>query len=236
MSTSEKGFGAKLQKAQNLLNILSSFQNYTPPRPEESITSMQQLTAALEVLNTSEATQRENYRSAVDTRRKAFTGSPGSIEKLLSPIYNAVTAQYGKQEKQAVLVAEIIRKFRGSKKANAPADPLSVKLKAPVSSSERSFGALTKHFGDLVSTLSQYGDYNPSNPQLSVAALQQKQQQLPQYSAAVVNSEQALRLTRIERTGQYEELSDRVQRIKQYVRAQYGLHSPEHTSVKSIKA
>ena len=235
-STTEKGFGAKLQQAQNLINVLGSFQNYHPPRNEESVQEMQQLTADLEALNTSQAAQSENYRYAVDIRLKAFNKSPGSVQKLLSPIYSAVKAQFGKDAKEAVFIAGIIRKIRGTKLVKKPAVPSDSKVKAPISTSEQSYGSLTKLFGDLVTTLAQYPAYNPSNPELSVAFLQQKQQSLSQLSADVVSYEQVLRLTRIERVSRYEELRDRVSRIKQYVKAQYGNNSPEHLSVRSTKA
>ena len=233
-STTENGFGARVRKAQDVLIHISSLPVYNPPRQEESLIEIEALINEVLAFNTTEAVQKENYMTAADLRMKAFEKGQESVEKLMSPISAAVVAQFGKESKQAAMVSAIIKKVRGSKAKKAPEDP-ATGAKPAASQSETSYGAQTKSFSDLVSVLTQFPNYDPSNPALKVAALQQTAATLTQLNDDVTAKAGLLRTTRKERLIRYQQLSQGIQRIKAYLKAEYGLASNEYTAIKSIR-
>ena len=232
-STSETGFGPKIRRAQDLLVFLNGYPVYNPPRSEESLAEMTLLINDISSLNDIESLQMNDYRLAVDNRQNAFRNDPGSIRKLLSPLANAVVAQFGKSAKQTILIMEIVNKIRSTKvtKPKAPEGG----AKPPVSKSEQSYGSLAKAFADLVTAVSQLPGFNPSNTALTIPALQQKVTELAQLSDDVAQRTQVLGVTKSKRADKYEILHDRVQRIKAYIKAHYGIASQEYKSIRALR-
>ena len=233
-STSENTFGAKLRRAQDLLTFIVGFLGYAPPRTQESVASMTTLINSIVATNGTESSQQENYKAAVDNRQAAFSKKTGSIEKLLSPIKGAVEAQYGKKSTEAVTVNAIIKKMRATKLTKAPVDPTKPAQEKTISQSERSYGSMTQFFNDIVNSLTQFTAFNPSSNALKIAALQTTATQLTNLNNAVAQKIQTLKTTRASRLNQYADLKDRVQRIKAYVKAQYGNNSTEYNLIKGL--
>jgi hypothetical protein len=233
-STSETSFGAKLGKAQDLVTYITGFTGYAPPRAQESVASMTTLINSIVAINATESSQQENYKVAVNNRQAAFSKKTGSVDKLLSPIKGAVDAQYGKKSIEATTINAIIKKMRATKLIKVPADPTKPEQAAAISQSERSYGSITQSFNDIINTLSQFTDYAPTNNTIKVATLQTLATQLTTLNNAVIQKIQPLETTRATRLTQYTDLKDRVQRIKSYVKAQYGNSSTEYNMIKGI--
>ena len=234
VSISENTFGAKLRRAQDLLTFITGFVGYTPPRTQESVASMTTLINSIVTTNSSESSQQENYKVAVDARQAAFSIKNGSVEKLLSPIKGAVEAQYGKKSTEAVVVNAIIKKMRATKLKKAPADPTKPAQEKAISQSERSYGSITQFFNDIVSNLTQFTAFNPSNNTIKIVALQTISTQLTTLNNAVAQKIQPLKTIRASRLNQYADLKDRAQRVKAYVKAQYGNNSTEYNLIKGL--
>lgn len=234
VSTSENTFGARLRRAQDLVTFISGFSTYAPPRPQESIAGMTTLINTIISGNASESSLQQNYKAAVDARVAAFTAAPGSVEKLLSPIRGAVVAQYGKISTEADAIRAIVKKIRATKLTKAPADPTKPSQEKTISQSERSYGSITQFFNDIINTLTQFNAYNPSSPSLKIVSLQAIATQLTTLNNTVAQKTQQLKAIRLTRQNQYAELSDRAQRIKAYVKAQYGNTSAEYNLVKGL--
>lgn len=233
-STTENTFGAKLRRAQDLLTFISGFTNYAPPRSEESIDRMGNLINSIITTNSTESSYHANYKVSVDKRQSAFSKSEGSVEKLISPIKGAIDAQYGKKSTEAEVVNSIIKKMRATKLTKSPADPTKEKQEATVSQSERSYGSMTQFFNDIVSKLSQFQGYNPSNNILKIDSLKSIATHLTTLNNEVAKNTQLLKTIRTTRQEQYADLKDRVQRIKSYVKAQYGVQSTEYNLIKGL--
>ena len=234
-SVTESSFGARLRRAQDLLTYISGFKKYEPPRNEESITNLTALIDSIISVNTSEAGQRENYRNIVAQRQAAFSRQGDSVQKLLSPIKGAVEAQYGKKSPEATNLNSIIKKMRATKIVKAPADPTNPANEKAVSQSERSYGSVTQFFNDIVSTVSQFGAYNPSNEILKLTSLQTTAARLTTLNNDVAQKTQLLKTTKADRLAKYEVLRDSAQRIKAYIRAEYGIGSSEYKLIKGLK-
>ncbi len=234
-SKSEISFGARLRKAQDLLQYINNFPNYAPPRPEESVIGFDTLLTQIVSINTAETQYQQDYSQTVTLRQNAFLKQPGSIDKLLSPIKGAVEAQYGKNSREAELINAIIKNMRASKLIKPPIDPTASTAPTTISQSERSYGSLTQFFKDIINTLTQFNNYNTSNTQLTIAGLQATATQLDTLNNTVAQQYQALKVARDKRRDTYTELKDRVQRIKAYVKSQYGNNSTEYRTIKNIK-
>jgi len=233
-SKSENSFGARLRKSQDLLQYVTNFLNYAPPRPEESVTGFTSFLNDIEDSNTIEMQAQQDYSQTVTLRQKAFTKEGTSVDKLLSPIKGAVEALYGKNSREAELLNAQIRTIRKSKLIKPPIDPTATTAAHTISQSERSYGSMTQHFKDIINTLTQFNGYICSNPLLTIVGLKATAQQLDTLNNTVAQQYQALKIARSKRQSAYTELSERMQRIKAYIKSQYGNSSIEYKTVKSL--
>ena len=233
-TTSENSFGAKLRKSQDMVTYISGFTNYNPPRSQETVSALNELISSIIATNATETSQRQNYKQAVDSRQTAFSKNTGSVEKLLSPIKGSIESQYGKKSTEASAVNATIKKMRATKLTKAPVDPAKEKQEKTISQSERSYGSMTNFFNDIVNTLTQFPEYNPSNDPIKIASLKETASQLTTLNNTVAQKVQLLKSTRTSRQNLYDDLKDRVQRIKSYVKSQYGNNSPEYNLIKGL--
>jgi len=233
-SLSEKSFGSRLLNAQNILTYIQALADYEAPQATESIISFKKLQDDIIESNTKESELKQNYRKAVKNRQSTFYDLDTSLFKLLPPIRGAVIAAYGKNSQEADSVTAIINKIRASKIIQPPAPAEGQEAPQTISTSQKSYGSLTKSFNDLINTLTQLGGYHPSNPNLQIANLQAFAITLDTLNFEVAQSYQKLAFERQNRLNLYKDLSQRVQRIKSYIQAQYGLTSKIYSLVKGL--
>jgi len=233
MANQESSYGARLHKSQDLLTYVNGFGQYDPPREEETIDELTSLVDVIVDSNMEVAQKLEHYREAVNARQLAFKESEYSLKKITGLVRFAVEAQFGKTSVQAKDLASVIRKISGTKLTKAPLDP-NGNQQRKVSTSQQSYGSLTQHFNDLVATVGEFQDYTSSNPELTLEGLQAKAQELTNLNNAVTTGIQELSTARSERSNHYADLKERVQRIKSYVKAQFGIDSKEYKLIKGI--
>lgn len=231
-STSERSFGARLRHAQDLTAYLSGFVNYNPPRPEETIDSVNTLISNMVAANSEETVVQQTYNGFVTNRYETFRTNDLSLFKILSPIRNSVVAQYGKDSVQYKQIDTIIGKIR-SKKLNKVINAENY-TEAKVSQSEQSYGSSTQFFSDLVNTLSTFPNYNPTRPELKVAQLQVFLASLTDLNNSVAVNYQKLKAAKTVRREFYIDLAARGTRIKAYVKANYGASSSEYGLIKNL--
>lgn len=234
-SISENTFGAKLRNAQDLVNIIQGFTGYTPPRTQETVANMNILINSIITANTSTANTSQQYKSAVTARQVAYRGTSTSIEKLLSPLKGAIDAQYGKKSPESHSITNSIKTMRSTKLVKLPIDPTKENQVNAVSQSERSYGSIIQSFGNIIASLQQFKDFNPSNSNIKITALQATVTQVTTLNNNVAQRIQALKTSQTSRNALYAELKDRGQRIKSYVKAQYGNNSTEYNLIKGLK-
>ena len=234
VSTSENTFGAVLRRSQDVQTYISGFEGYNPPRPNETAEKMMTLINAIIATNGLEAVHHENYKAAVDARKAAFAETPESVQKLLYQIKGAVEAQYGKKSTEAVVINAIVKKMRDTKLQKTSDNPEKPDQAKKISQSERSFGSITQLFSNIISNLTQFNAFNPSNSAIKIPALQATAAQLTILNNDVAQKMQQLKTIRATRQKQYADLKDRVRRIKAYVKSQYGNTSTEYNLIKSL--
>ncbi len=232
-SISERTFGSRLLKAQDMATYIAGFVGYAPPRPQESVVNFDLLIGEVITANTDETAKETAYTTAVSNRHNAFRTNPNCVYKLLALINGAVSSQYGRKHSKTVQISALIRKLRTGKLIKVPASAT-----APaylLSQSEQSYGSITQAFNDIITTLTVFGDFAPSNVNLQIATLQTFSASLTTLNIVVPETRSKLKTARDKRLALYTELSDRATRIKEYVKSNYGTQSPEYALVKGLK-
>lgn len=231
-STSEVTFGSRVANAEKLLAHLQSFNGYQSLRPDDTIEALGENIRIIKSNNSEVAVRKDAFALAANRRQQLFFKSPDSVQKLLSPILATVRARFGKDSKEAALVTATATRIRSTQVSKKKSD----ETEQFVSQSERSYGSMAQAFADLLSQLAlMSGDYSPANPRIALPALQALLTSIGSAATEVTNQYNALKLLRDTRLTQYKELRDRVQRIKETVKSQYGNSSSEYTLVKSLK-
>lgn len=231
-STSEVTFGAKIANAEAVLTNLQSFTGYVAPTKNTSIVNYDALITSLKTENSSVATNKLAYSTAVDVRQKHFVKEPTSINKILSPIVASVRATMGKSAKEVADITSLMTKIRGEKPPKLKEGDTADK----VSQSERSYGSMTQNFSDIVTTLTALGaNYAVVQPNLKLPALLTKITDVTAANNLVTTNYAALKTTVDSRVKNYEALSETTQRIKESVKSQYGVASTEYKLIKGLK-
>lgn len=231
-SPSERSFGARLSRAQEMLGKISNFQNWNPPRFEESAGGFAEFINSLLAMNQEETSLEQQYNTMVKTRENLFYKDPKCITKLLAMIRGSVEAQYGKGSIEFNQIDTLVRQMRDSKPAVKAAT--ANKPAGTVSQSERSYGSLTQYFSDLVIVVSQLPGYVTNNEVLQVPYLQNLVAQANQLAIDIPMRHQMLTTSRDRRRDAYEALKERGSRIKAFTKANYGLNSTEFKQIKGI--
>lgn len=232
-SRSERTFGARLLRGQTLQQYVSNFENYVPPRYEESAAGFVEFLQQISMANSEETSIRQQYNVTVTNRAAIFRENEYSVFKILTLIRNMVVAHYGRNSLELNQVDVIIRRMRETKLITKPATEDTPEEK--ISQSEQSYGSATQMFSDLVTVLTQLPGFNPSNPLLQIGQLQNMLTQLNQLNMEAANRYQSLKSVRARRQDLYKELNERMVRIKAYVKGNYGSKSREYTLVREIK-
>lgn len=239
-SKSETTFGARVANAEKISAAVKTFTGYVAPTTDTSITNYDALIASLKTKNADVATKKTNYSAAVETRQKLFFKDKDSVLKLLSPIAAALRAKLGKTAKPVTDVMAMVVKIRGEKKAK-PKDPKAEdaqtkETKDTVSQSEKSYGSITQNFNDIVTNVTTLGtDYAPVNTNIKLPALNTKLTAITAANTGAANTFSLLKASYATRTTNYDDLSEKTQRIKEQVKSQYGVASTEYKLIKSLK-
>lgn len=231
-SNSEVSYGARLNNATTIHTHLLAFKAYAPLNQTQSAEALLANINAARDLNSNVAANRQGFSGAVETRQKLFTKDPDSLKNILPPLGAAVRSIFGKNSKVASDIAALIVKIRGEKIKKDKAEPDA----ESVSQSQRSFGSVTQHFADIVSTLQKIGgEYKPANVSVKLDNLSAKLQLINQANTNVPAAWGAYKESADDRAQLYKDLSAQVQGIKDAVKSQYGLYSTEYNLVKTLK-
>jgi len=232
-SNSETSYGARIGNAEKLIAALLNYNGYVAVKPEYSTTAYSALIADIKNQNNTVATNKQSYSLAVDNRKKIFDVNTDSIDKLLSPINGAIKVIYGRNGKEAKEVASIIAKIRGANiKKNKSATP----NEETVSQSYQSFNSRAQFFSDLIVNITNFGNnYVPANNNLTTANLTAIYKDAIDANAEVMNTFTQFIQNNNNRIDKYYELSQTAIRIKDSVKSQYGINSPEYQLIKGLK-
>jgi len=232
---SDNSFRARMGRAKEFLTYISGFENYKPPRPEENVESMGAIINELIDIMSNVASLNDLHKAAMNVRLDAFYEKDDSVQKLLVQIRAAIDALYGKTSQQATVVGKIIRDMRNVKVRKEKVDINNEVSVESVGRSEKSYGSVTFFFHEILATIQNYQDYATSNDRVSKESLKQTAEKLVAINGDVNKKYQDLDAARELRETRYIEFRNRTQRIKAYVRGQYGLNSKEYNLIRGLR-
>jgi uncharacterized protein YoxC len=236
MSTSkENSFRAKMSRANDLLTYISGFENYSPTRPEEKIEGMKTFVTQLEEINASVSSIKDNYIALVEDRRDAFDNNDDALKQLIIQIKAAVESQYGKKSSESTSINRLIAVIRSTKVKKSNPDPTTEAGEKAARKAEKSYGSMTQVLKDIIAALSNYPDYETSNERVKIPTLKETAVRLSDLNARVAKQIQDIQSVTVKRRELYEDLRGRSQRIKSYVKGQYGVKSKEYILIKGMR-
>lgn len=231
-SKSKASYSSRLTEAEKMVEFLNTFAAYEPGDEDLKPASLLADTIDLHSIQTDHTTKHFNYTQAANERRKYFDKAENSIAKLLSPIGAYVKAKMGKTSQEYIEVMNLIRKIRGEK--NIPISENS--NTETISRSEKSFGSRLIYFGDIITLLTNFNaSYYPSRTEIQVDKLQTVLNRAIDETNKVSAKLAVFKPVIQTRAEGFEALSAKVQRIKDMVKAQYGLNSSEYNLIKGLK-
>lgn len=217
---------------------------YNPSNSNIKLPAIQQALAQAQLAIQAVNAAKTNLNNATNAREVVFT----KLDSFSTRIVNALDAS-GALPQTVADAKTILRKIRGGSKRKkekseetVTSEPTEGQQLEPtprtISTSQRSFDSLVEHFARLVLLVSSDPNYNPNEPDLTIAALQTKQQGLQAANLSVQQSiaeSDSARITRDKllyypETGLVAITSD----IKKYVKSIYGSTSPEYKTISGI--
>lgn len=228
---SQASFAARLSKGKKLYQLINSFPNYASDVPEFA---PEPFKAMIDTMSLSQAQYTETHHSfaeAAHERRVVYTGHPYSLLKTITLMNAYIRGKFQKDSQIYADVNSLVKKIRGEKPIRITRDT-NTEL---ISRSEKSFGSQAENFGDLITLATQLGaDYTPINNAIKLAKLKELHMQLLQLNEQVSVKLAAFKPLIVERQNNFERLNNSANRIKDMVKAQYGVDSIEYKLLKGL--
>jgi hypothetical protein len=171
----------------------------------------------------------------VEKRKAAYRKNPDSLEKILVPVRAAVEARFGRRSVEARSVGSFISKMRSVKLSKDPVDPTNPDADKAHSTAQLSYGSMIQILNDIIAALVSFNGYDPSNEKIRIDALKERSARMNAMNNDLAVLVQQVKEKSNDRFLLFEDLRDRVLRIKSYVKSEYGIHSIEYKLIKGLK-
>jgi len=237
MSLKKAGFAERLQRARDMFSILKGFEGYNPPRTEESLEGFQAFIETLVMANKTVTDRNGGKRFKVSDRRDIYFDSVDSVMKMFTNIMLYIKSKYGQKSTEYAILKTIMNKMKTTKivksvNAESAGDQNNRK---PYNRSDRSFGSLTQYFQDFITIVLKFEGYNPDVEEYRPAGLQELLVKINKLNDEVATHKSELKTVQDERIVLFNELRDRSNRIKFYVKFKYGSDSTEYNQIRSFR-
>lgn len=231
-STSERSFAQRYTKARELAAYLDGVAAYSPSSNTLEPTKLNDLLDQIETANASVASNLSAVQTERDERLALFKGDVGLI-KLASQVrdYIASVLPAGKKARDFVKAQKIVQKMRGERLTKKPAAKEGSETPKTISTYELSFGSLLGNGRELLEVIKTVPGYSPSNNKLTVAEFTNFLNSVDAKNTLVAQKYEAYDDAVEARSSLYNELQDRITKIKLAVAAQYGKNSNEYKDV-----
>jgi hypothetical protein len=240
-NNSESGHAANVANFNNLITFVAGYgEAYNPSNSSIQLRTMQEMSAtaagAIDAVNAAVS----GNNAAVSAREIAF----GPLSKLVTRIMSFLKAS-GVPAQVYDQVNTVARKVKGTRASALikPETPAEGETPADeprqVSVSQMSYDNRVANFGKLIQLLADIVEYNPNEGDLKTESLGVLNEGLKDKNNAAITAEVSLSNARIARNNiLYTEttgLCDTALAAKNYVKAVFGVASPQYKQISAIK-
>lgn len=220
-------FGNRYTKAREFMEYLDLLPNFNPGVDNLLPNKVRELITSIEEANTSVASKNSILQTERDERLALIRGENGLISRA-SQIrdYLASILPKSKKAKDYERAQKIVQRMRGvTKKPSANADG---SLPSTNSTIEVSYGSILSSGRELLEVIKLVPGYAPSNANLTVTNFEAFLNTVSAKNSAVLQKREQFSDAVEVRANLYDELKERIKKIKSSIAAQYGKQSNEY--------
>jgi hypothetical protein len=222
-----------------LIDRVSTFPNYNPPRTDLTIEAMAALKEQANTTNNAFATAQSQFKKSISSRSTLFDG----FDSWVTRVANAIRIS-GAPAQSIAQAESIIRDLHGKRASDKLTD---AELAAAKEKGEE-VNQITVHnstidrklenLGTLAAFLTDTPEYKPNEADLTLAAIKTKHASLKTANEAYSKADAALDAARIARDqvlyNNKPNLFDTVRDVKLYAKSAYGASSAQYKSISDI--
>ena len=237
-STSEVGHLKNITNFDNLLSFCEGFGSvYNPAKESLKIPQLQSFHQLAKDHFTGAKIQKTAFDIATNSRRNGFA----DLKTFATRVLNAFSVSGA----DALAVADakaINKKIQGTSSKKSAVDETNEEntesIKS-ISNSQQSYDRLIDHFANLIEVVSQSNIYNPNEPDLQLASLETKLDDLQTLNSKLTDSYTDYSNALILRNKTlYDPLTGLVQtskEVKRYLKSIFGASSPQYKQISRIE-
>ncbi|OGU77825.1 MAG: hypothetical protein A2V93_00435 [Ignavibacteria bacterium RBG_16_34_14] len=227
-STSEKSFGQRYTKAQELVEYLNTLSGYSPGIAEIEAPEIKTFLESVDAANSDAASKLSDLQTTREQWLNMFQAADGLITRAAQ--IRDYIASIHPQNKKALdykKVQKYVQNLRGIRLSKKPVNPDGSAGKTS-STSEVSYGSMLRTGKDILEVIKTVPGYSPTNTNLTVANFTAFLTSIDTQNSAVAQKLENYDNSVEARGDLYKELGGRITKVKLAVAAQYGKSSNEY--------
>lgn len=228
--TSEHTFGEKYSKGRGLTEYLQTIPGYAPGNPDLLAINISVLLDSIEIENSTASSRLSILQNVRSERFEMYYGNAG-LRMRCSQIRDYLASlPEGKKSNDFKKVQKIVQQIRGvnyvkKKKQGSRGE------KKIISSSERSFGAILGYCKEVLELIKTIPAYTPGNINLTIANFTLYLAEVELKNSEAAEKFYSLEDARTSRRELYDQLKDRIQKVKSSLASQFGKNSSEYKDI-----
>lgn len=227
---SEYTFGQRYTKGRELVEYLTTLPTYTPGNTDLETISLTTLLDNIETANSDVASRLSVLQNERDARLTMFKNGQTGLVTKASQIrdYIASIDPKGKKSVDFKKIQKMVQRMRGMRLSKKPVPSEGGEGPKTISTSERSYGSMLAVGREALEVIKTIAGYAPSNTDLTVANFTTFLDDIDAKNSLVAQRQEEWDNSIEARSTHYNDLADRVRKIKLALAAQFGKSSNEY--------
>lgn len=223
----EHTFGEKYTRGRGLAAYIQTIAGYAPGNPDLSAISISTLLDNIEIANSTASSRLSILQTTRSERFELYYGNAG-LRMRCSQIRDYLASlPEGKKSNDFKKVQKLVQQIRGVKYVKKKKQG-SQGEKKNISSSERSFGAIIGYCKEVLELIKTIPAYAPGNTNLTIANFTLFIDEVDLKNSTAAEKYYLLDDARTSRRDVYNQLKDRIQKVKSSLASQFGKSSNEY--------
>ena len=227
---SENTFGQRYTKGRELVEYLNTLPTYSPGNVDLEPASLTTLLDNIETANSDVSSKLSVLQNERDARLILFKDSQTGLITRSGQIrdYIASIDPKGKKSVDFKKIQKMVQRMRGMRLSKKPEPPAGGTGPKTISTSERSYGSMLAVGREALEVIKTIGTYAPSNTALTVANFTTFLDDIDTKNSLVAQRQEEWDNSIEARGALYDDLADRVKKVRLALAAQYGKSSNEY--------